>query len=61
VNAPSANNLTIDTRITVQGTVNLILCDGAKLTAIKGLSVISGNTLNIYAHSNGANMGGVAM
>ena len=40
-------------RITVTGTVNLILCDGAQLTASKGITVNSGNTLNIYAQTNG--------
>ena len=41
----------ISGRITVSGTVNLILCDNCKLTASKGITVSSGNTLNIYAQS----------
>ena len=52
----------IDTRITVTGTVNLILCDGATLTAEKGITVAdndqdpvtpSSNILNIYGQSLG--------
>ena len=39
---------TISSRITVNGTVNLILCDGATLTASKGIAVATGKTLNIY-------------
>ena len=42
-----------DNRITVNGTVNLILCDGADLTANKGITVAGSNTLNIYAQTNG--------
>lgn len=44
-------------RITVNGTVNLILCDGAKLTASKGITVTSGKTLNIYAQSENESKG----
>ena len=40
-------------RITVTGTVNPILCDGATLTASKGITVNSGNTINIYAQIGG--------
>ncbi len=40
-------------RITVSGTVNLILCDGATLTAPLGITVADGSTLNIYAQSEG--------
>ena len=46
---------TISNRITVIGNVNLILCDGVKLTANKGISVSTGNpgnTLNIYGQTN---------
>ena len=39
---------TISSRITVTGTVNLIIFDGATLTAEKGITVSDGNTLNIY-------------
>lgn len=45
-------NVTISSRITVSGNVSLILCNGAKLTASKGISVADGgNILNIYAQS----------
>ena len=47
------DNVTISSRITVSGTANLILCDGATLTASKGITVGSGQTLNIYAQSEG--------
>ena len=47
VNTPG-DGVTISNPITVNGTANLILCDGAKLTAQKGITVESGNTLNIY-------------
>ena len=40
-------NTDISKRITVNGTVNLILCDGAKLTASAGITT-TGATLNIY-------------
>ena len=39
--------------LTVSGTVNLILLDGATLTANKGIIVNDGNTLNIYGQSGG--------
>ena len=38
----------ISSRITVTGTVNLIILDGATLTAEKGITVSDDNTLNIY-------------
>ncbi len=41
----------IGERITVSGEVNLILCDDATLTASAGITVASGNTLNIYGQS----------
>ena len=47
------SNVTISNRITVNGTVNLILCDEATLTASKGITVTESNTLNIYAQSEG--------
>ena len=47
------SNVTISTRITVNGTVNLILADGYSLTASQGITVNSGNTLNIYGQSGG--------
>ena len=45
--------VTIADRITVNGTVNLILCDGATLTASSGITVSRGNTLNIYGQKEG--------
>ena len=44
--------VTISNRITVSGTVNLILRDGATLTASQGITT-SNATLNIYAQSAG--------
>lgn len=41
----------ISTRIAVNGDVHLILCDGATLTAPKGIGVTSGNALTIYGQS----------
>jgi len=52
-----AGGVTISSRITVTGTVNLILTDGNTLTASKGITVADGNTLNIYAQSEGNNAG----
>ena len=51
------SDVTIADRITVSGTVNLILCDGKTLTASKGITVNSENTLNIYAQSEGEGSG----
>jgi len=51
------SNITIPTRITVTGEVHLILCDGCILTANDGISVNEGNTLNLYAQSEGENAG----
>ena len=48
-----SNSVTVSSRITVTGTANLILRDGATLTASKGITVNSGNTINIYAQSAG--------
>ena len=53
------SDVTISDRIEVSGTVYLILCDGATLTAEKGIEVSSGNTLNVYAQSTGENMGAI--
>lgn len=48
------NNVTISSsRIEVLGTVHLILADGKKLRAEKGLHVAPGMTLNIYDQSGG--------
>lgn len=48
-----SDNVTVSSRITVTGTAHLILCDGATLTASKGITVNNGNTINIYAQSGG--------
>ena len=42
---------TVESRITVNGEAHLILCDGAKLTALKGINVNSGNVFAIYGQS----------
>ena len=52
-----SGEVTIDDRINVNGTVNLILTDGCDFLAEKGIRVTSGNTLNIYAQSTGNNRG----
>ncbi len=44
-------DVTISERVIVSGTVNLILCDGKKLTASKRISVGTGQTFNIYGQS----------
>ena len=40
--------ITVANRLSVAGTVNLILCNGCKLIADKGITVGNDNTLNIY-------------
>ena len=51
-------DIAIDERIEVGGKdVNLILCDGATLTAAKGISVNGGRGLTIWAQSNGQDKG----
>ena len=52
VNA-TGDGLTNDNRITFNGTVNLILCDGATLNASKGIQGTEDSTLNIYGQSEG--------
>ncbi|HBA48085.1 MAG TPA: hypothetical protein DCZ91_09880, partial [Lachnospiraceae bacterium] len=52
-----SGEVTINSRITVSGTVHLILTDGCVLNARKGVSVNEGNSLTIYAQSDGDNMG----
>ena len=49
-----SSDVEITTRITVSGEVNLILADGCTLTAQKGISVTSGNSLSIYGQSGGS-------
>ena len=52
-----SSNVTVAERITVTGTVNIILRDSFTLTVNGGIDVSSGNALNIYAQSKGASMG----
>jgi hypothetical protein len=42
------SDITVGERITVKGTVNLILCNGATIMANQGITVGRGNSLNIY-------------
>lgn len=46
-------NVTVDAVLYVHGSSNIILCDGAVLTATKGINVSKDTTLNIYAQSAG--------
>lgn len=46
-------NIVTDERIVVDGTVNLIIRDGASLTASDGITVMPGSTLNIYGQAEG--------
>ena len=48
---------TIDNRIDIIGKVHLIIRDGCTLTAKNGIHLKEGNTLSIYAQSNGENRG----
>ena len=51
-------NVEIATRISVSGTVNLILCDGAELKANAGIGLSNAEAnINIYAQSTGDNAG----
>ena len=50
-------NQTINSTVTVNGNVNLILKDGCKLEAKGGINVSEGNSLTIYAQSDSENMG----
>ncbi len=45
-------DVTIDSRINVNGDVHLILADGATLTASAGIGVNSGNSLTIYGQES---------
>ena len=47
------NNVSFSKRVTVSGAVNLILYDSKTLTATMGITVSSGNTLNIYSQLGG--------
>ncbi|MBQ6923221.1 MAG: hypothetical protein IJQ73_01135, partial [Kiritimatiellae bacterium] len=44
-------------RVEVAGDVHLILCDGAELTADAGICVAQGNSLTVWAQSDGDGMG----
>lgn len=52
-----SGSITVDSRISVTGTANLILADGCELTVKGGINVPEGKTLNIYAQSEGENCG----
>ena len=52
-----SENTTIENRIEITGSVNLILCNGATLTTSKGIHVKNGNSLTIWAQSIGDNKG----
>ena len=54
------DSVTVSRRIVVTGTVNLVLCDGKTLTAGEGISVTSGNAINIFAQSTTDGMGALA-
>ena len=47
----ASTDLTIDSRVNVSGTANLILMDGKTLTVTNGIQVGEGSTLNIYSQS----------
>lgn len=47
------DNVTIDGRVICYGDVHLILCDGATLTAPKGITVGDGDSLTVYGQSAG--------
>ena len=52
-----SGNVELSNRINVKGRASLILLDGSTLTANQGIEVEEGNTLNIFAQSEGANGG----
>lgn len=45
-------DVTITSRISLNGVVNLILCDGKQLIADKGIRLLQSNTLNIFGQEN---------
>ena len=51
------SDVTINTRVNATGIVNIILSDNCTLTLVKGLTVSSPNTLNIYSQGDGENEG----
>ena len=52
-----AGTVTANKRITISGTVNLILADGCNFTVNGGIEVIHLDCLRVYAQSTGDNMG----
>ncbi len=57
----AAADVTISSRVTVTGAVNLILADGVTLSIPKGINVTDANSLTIYGQSTGANMGSITI
>ena len=53
----ASGEVTIGSRVSVTGTVHLILADGANLTVSGGIEVKEYNSLTIYAQSDGDSMG----
>ena len=51
------DNVEIENRIIINGTVNIILGNGCTLTAVQGIEVSENQTLNIYAQSAGDDRG----
>ena len=51
------SNVTIDERVAVEGSVQLILADGYTLTAKKGINVSDKNSFTVYAQSTDENAG----
>ena len=47
------NSVTINSRVTVSGTVRLVLKDGCTLTLPKGIQLKEGNSLTIYGQAGG--------
>ena len=47
------SDITNNNRITCNGDIHLILCDGAKLTANSGIAVNEGSSITIYGQSGG--------
>ena len=47
------DNVTVGSRITVSGAVNLILCDGVSLTVPNGIHLTGANSLTIWGQSGG--------
>ena len=54
---PDNPEIVFNDRITVNGTVNLIVCDNKILTARKGISVNEESSIRIFAQSTKGNMG----